>query len=265
MAGKKPRVGLALGAGAARGLAHLGVLQELIKAQIPIDLVTGSSIGSVFGALYACGHDFNRLERFALELKQKHFIDFTVPRMGLIRGNKVEEMFKLLTQNKTFEELNVPLYIVSVDLVTGEKVVFETGSVAKALRASVAIPGIFQPLVMDGKVLVDGAVLDRIPIGVAREKGADLVIAVDVKYGGERRKVQSVNNIFDVILLSLDLLDRELVSHTIVDADIVIRPELSDINPNNFDDAHEGIVRGRKAAREMLDDIVKLIEGYKKK
>jgi len=167
---KKPRIGLALGAGAARGLAHIGVLQVIKEENIPVDLVAGSSIGSVFGALFACGHDFQRLERLAYELRQKQFIDLSVPRMGLLRGNKVEEMLRLLTQNKNFDQLDIPLYVVAVDLVSGEKVIINEGNVAKALRASIAIPGIFQPVGTDGRVLVDGAVMDRVPINVVRER-----------------------------------------------------------------------------------------------
>ncbi|WP_366921613.1 patatin-like phospholipase family protein [Metallumcola ferriviriculae] len=255
----KPRVGLALGAGAARGLAHIGVLQVLQEENVPIDLIAGSSIGSVFGAMLACRQDFHRLERLILEIRQKQFIDISVPRMGLLKGNKVEEMLRLLTHNKNFDQLDLPLFVVAVDLVKGEKVIINEGNVAEAVRASIAIPGIFKPVLAGGRVLVDGAVMDRVPIAVTREQGAEIVIAVDVKFGGSERKTQQVNNIFDVILLSLDLLDRELASRFIIEADVLIQPDLSDINPNNFDDAHNGIIRGRAAAKEMLPSIKQLI------
>jgi len=259
---QKPKVGLALGAGAAKGLAHIGVIQELLKAKVPIDLIAGSSIGGVFGALLACGHDFERLERLAFEMKQKLLFDLTVPRMGIIKGNKIEELLRLLTQNKNFDQLDIPFYVVAVDLIEGEKVVFDSGNVAKALRASVAIPGIFQPVIMDEKVLVDGAVLDRVPISVVKEKGADIVIAVDVKFGGCDHKKNKVTSIIDVIILSLDIIDRETVNKNILGADVLIQPDLSDLNPNNFDQAHQGIVRGKTAARQAIDTIFRIIDQF---
>jgi len=182
--------------------------------------------------------------------------------MGIIKGNKIEELLRLLTQNKNFDQLNIPFYVVAVDLIEGEKVVLDSGNVAKALRASVAIPGIFQPVVMGEKVLVDGAVLDRVPISVVREKGADIVIAVDVKFGGSDHKRNKVSSIMDVIILSLDIIDRETVNKTILGADILIQPDLSDLNPNNFDQAHQGVVRGKTATRQAIDTIFQVIDQY---
>lgn len=254
-----PVVGLALGAGAARGFAHLGVLQVLRQEGIPIHLISGSSIGSVFGALYAVGHDLQMLEKVAHELKQNFFVDVTVPRLGLLRGKKIEDLLRVLTKGMTFDQLQVPFYAVAVDIEKGERVVLNEGSVAEAVRASIAIPGIFQPKEWQGRLLVDGAVLDRIPIDVAREKGAQVVIAVDVKYGGYEVTNHKVRSIFDIMLQSVDLLERELIKYYIVEADVVIRPNLSHISPAAFDRIGECVEQGRIATLEALPRIKELI------
>lgn len=251
-------MGLALGAGAARGMAHLGVLRVLVQAGVPIDMIAGSSIGSVFGALYAVGADLELLVGLAERLSQKHLIDLTVPRLGLIRGNKIEEMLRLLTKGKTFDELSLPLYVVAVDIETGEKVIINKGSVAEAVRASIAIPGIFHPKRLDGRLLVDGAVLNSVPIDVARENGADFVIAVDVKYGGLAKRA-SINNIFDVILHSIDLLQLEVARVSSAECDILIQPNLAHINPARFDQAVECIRLGEEAAHAALPRIKELL------
>ena len=168
--GKTPVVGLALGAGALKGLAHLGVLKVFAAEKVPIHLITGSSIGSVFGALYAAGVDMEFLEKIIEQLPPKGYFDLAVPKMGLIRGNKIESFLRILTKNKHFADLDIPLYVVAVDLEKREKVIISEGSVAEAVRGSVAIPGIFTPKYWQGRVLVDGADLDRVPIIIARER-----------------------------------------------------------------------------------------------
>ncbi|WP_088552968.1 patatin-like phospholipase family protein [Calderihabitans maritimus] len=258
--GNEPTVGLALGAGAARGMAHLGVLQVLEEAQIPVHLIAGSSIGSVFGALYACGSDLKMLEKLAVELKSSQFIDLTVPRIGLIKGQKVEALLNLLTKKMTFDELRIPFYAVAVDIEKGEKVVINKGSVAEAVRASIAIPGIFHPKRLHGRVLVDGAVLERIPVSVLREQGAEVIIAVDVKYGGTENQELKAQNIFDIMLHAIDLLDREVVKHKVLEADVIIQPDLAHIGPTRFDLAAECIALGREAALDALPSIKQVLE-----
>ncbi|MEW6662676.1 MAG: patatin-like phospholipase family protein [Bacillota bacterium] len=249
-----PVVGLALGAGAAKGLAHLGVLQVLEEAGVPVHLVAGSSIGSVFGALYAMGSDLKMLEKVASELKHGFLVDVCVPRCGLLKGGKVESFFRLITKEMTFDQLKIPLYAVAVDVEAGEKVVISEGSVAEALRASTAIPGIFQPKEWRGRKLVDGAVLDRVPVQVAKDKGAEMVIAVDVKFGGSNC-IHKVNTIFEIILQSIELMDRELMKYRLEEADIVIRPDVSHISQAAFHRAAECIQIGREAALQSLPSI----------
>lgn len=253
--GDVPVVGLALGGGAAKGFAHLGVLKVLVEEQIPIDLIAGSSIGSVFGALYGAGVDLQLLEKILYSLPRKQFFDLTVPRMGLISGRSLEELLRLLTKDKDFSQLNIPVYVVAVDIERGEKVVINEGSVAEAVRGSIAIPGIFTPKRWRERLLVDGAVLERVPVGVAREKGADVVIAVDVKFGGERDKKIQINNIFDVILNSIELMEKEVALPYLSEADILIQPDLSHISSSNYERMEDCVMLGEKATRQSLPKI----------
>ena len=205
--GKSPVIGLALGAGALKGFAHLGVLKVLTAEKVPVHLIAGSSIGSVFGAFFAAGVDLAFLEKIFEQLPPQGFFDLAVPKMGLIRGNKIESFLRLLIKNKHFADLHIPLYVGWTW--RREKVVISEGPVADAVRGSIAIPGIFTPKFWQGRLLVDGAVLDRVPISTAREQGADVVIAVDVKFGGDQNRTTKVTNIFEVILNSIELMEKE--------------------------------------------------------
>ncbi|MBZ4687157.1 MAG: hypothetical protein PWQ96_2380 [Clostridia bacterium] len=261
MVKKTPKVGLVLSAGSSRGFAHLGVLKVLKDAGIPIDVIAGTSIGSVFGALYASGSDIDLLIKMTEHLKQQQYMDVSVPRWGLIKGKKIEELLKLLTKGLTFEELNIPLYVVAVDIENGEEVVFSKGPVYQAVRASISIPGIFEPQRINGKLYVDGAVLNTLPINLVKEHGVDITIAVEVKYGGIIGKHKSINNIFDVILHSIDLMQLDHVKKCYEEADILIKPDLSHINPNRFDSAMESISIGMEAAQKVLPQIKEAIIG----
>lgn len=257
-----PRVGIALGSGSAKGFAHLGILKVLERENIPIDLIAGTSIGSVFGALYASGADLSILEKLCHHLQQKLLVDVTVPRLGLIKGDRIESLMKLLTKNATFEELKIPLFVVAVDIEQREEVVISKGSVAEAVRASISIPGIFIPKILDGRTLVDGAVLNRVPIEVLRRAGADVVIGVDLKYGGMPQGAKPVKNIFDVILTSIDLLEQDKDYKNM--ADVLIEPEVAHIGYADFHKAEECIALGVKAAEEALPKIKKLLHSYTK-
>lgn len=256
---KAPKVGLALGAGAAKGFAHLGVLKVLADEKIPIDLIAGCSMGSVFGALFGAGVDLRLLEKLLEQLPQKQFFDLAVPKMGLVRGHRLEALLKLLTKDKDFSQLDIPVYVVAVDIEKGEKVVISEGSVAEAVRASIAIPGVFIPKRWRGRLLVDGAILERVPIRVAREYGADVVIAVDVKFGGEREREVKINNIFDVILNSIELMEKEVALPYLSEADILIQPNLAHIASSEFARFNECIKIGEEAARQAIPMIRQLL------
>ena len=246
---KRPKIGLALGAGAARGIAHLGVLRTLEKYKLPVDFIAGSSMGALVGALYACGIDVNFLIKFANELRTKSWVDLCMPRTGLISGKKVETMLQMLTRNRTFDQLKIPFAAVTTDIERGEAVVIKEGNVAAAVRASISIPVIFKPVRMDGRLLVDGGVVDRVPVSVVREMGADMVIAVDVNRYAE---FQPVVNIVDVMFQTLDIMERKILSAIVLDTEILIRPKVGHISPAHFHRVDELVQAGEEAAEAAM-------------
>ena len=256
----RPKVGLALGSGGARGFAHLGVIKVLRDEGIPIDLISGSSMGALVASFYGAGLDVDRLYKLSRVFKRKYYLDFTVPKMGFIAGKKVKELIRIFTHGKMIEELDIPIGIVATDLVSGEKVVFKTGPIAEAVRASIAIPGIFVPEKVNGRLFVDGGVVDRIPVSVAKEMGADIVIAVDVS----NVKVNSdITSIFDVIMQSIDIMQMELVANREVASDIMIRPRVEMYNSRAFTNIEEIIAMGEEEAKKHIDKIKLCIEHWK--
>lgn len=245
-----PRVAIVLGAGSARGLAHIGVLQVLRENEIDFDFIVGSSMGAMVGSIYACGADLYMLDRMIEHMNTRLLVDIMVPRMGFIAGNRISEFLDLVTKKKSFAQLDFPVTVISTDLVTGQKVVMSEGSVTEAVRASISIPGVFVPLVKDDMVLVDGAVSDRLPIEVAREMGADLVIAVDVTYGAGKKT--EFDGAMDVILTALEIMGQYHFDAVNVNADILIQPAVRHINPRDFDRSREIVDQGRRAAAEKV-------------
>lgn len=188
---KRPKVGLALSSGAARGLSYIGVLKVLEKEHIPIDFIAGSSIGALIGAAYAAGISARELEQKIFQLSWQDLVDFTIPRKGLIKGKKIEAWIGELLQNKSFEQLKIPLAVVATDLTTGSEVVFNSGDVARAVRASISMPGVFEPARVGGMVLADGGLVNPLPIDITRKIGADIVIAVDISIHAKKARFTS--------------------------------------------------------------------------
>jgi NTE family protein len=255
-----PKIGLALGSGGARGFAHLGVIKVLRDEGIPIDLIAGSSMGALVASFYGAGLDVDRLYKLSRVFKRKYYLDFTVPKMGFIAGKRVKELIRIFTHGKMIEELDIPIGIVATDLMSGEKVVFKKGPVAEAVRASIAIPGIFVPEKLDGGLFVDGGVVDRIPVSVAKEMGADIVIAVDVS---SVKINEDVTSIFDVIMQSIDIMQMELVANREVASDVMLRPPVEMFNSKAFTNIDEIIAIGEEEAKKHIDKIRKCIEQWK--
>jgi NTE family protein len=256
----EPKIGLALGAGGAKGLAHIGVLQVLEEAEIPLHLITGSSMGAAIGAIYAAGAQVKMMEKLALQLNNSHYIDISIPRWGLVKGKKAHDLLRLLTHDYNFSDLNIPLGIVATELTTGERIVFTEGNVADAVRASIAVPGVIEPFIKGKSIFVDGAVTDRVPAQLAKEMGADIVIAVDLQYHN-RTKVE-INNIYDVIMQSIELLERQVRNYYTCCADIIIKPPVCDYNWTDFERADHFIEMGREACKEVLDEINNKIKSF---
>ncbi len=254
---KKQKVGVALGSGSARGYANIGVLKVLEEAGIPVDCISGCSMGALVGAFYASGMRLDVLERLMQFVERRNWVDFTLSRMGLISGNKIEQVIYMLTRKATFADLKIPLSVVAVDLRTGEKVVFQEGIVARAVRASISIPGYFVPVEMDGRLLVDGALLDRVPVDVVRDMGADFIIAVDPNYYSWH---ETINSVLDVITCSFDIALREITRQRLQQADVLIAPDMSSVAPSQFEKAREAIEIGERAARKALPQIESRLE-----
>lgn len=256
----KPHVALVLGAGSARGLAHIGVLQILLENRIPFDLIVGSSMGAMVGAIYACGADVYMLDKMVENMNTRILFDVGVPRMGFLAGNRVTDFLNLLTKKKSFAELELPVAVVATDLISGQRIIIDKGPVAEAVRASISLPGIFTPIIKDDMVLVDGAVSDRLPIEVAQQMGADLVIAVDVTFAPGRKPI--INNAMDVILASLDIMSKHHFDSVFNGADILIQPEVGHIMPKEFDRSREAVDLGREATEAKIAEIKHMIEAF---
>lgn len=257
---EQPKIGLALGSGGARGFAHLGVIKILRDEGIPIDLIAGSSMGALVGSFYATGIEIDRLYKLSTAFKRKYFLDFTVPKMGLITGKRVKDFIRVFTHGKNIEELPIPLGIVATDLLTGEKVVFKKGSISNAVRASVSIPGIFVPVKYNGRVLVDGGVSDRVPISVAKEMGADIVIAVDVSMVKQNAEISSI---YDVIMQSIDIMQSEMIKNREVTADFMICPPVELYSSRSFTNIEEIIALGEEETKKHVKQIKNVIENWK--
>lgn len=259
---KKRKVGLALGAGAVRGLAHVGVLQVLQEEKIPIDLITGTSIGSMIGAFYAAGTDIYLLGKLAQELQWKQLVDLNFCRNGLINGKEIFGFIRLLTQNKEFSQLNIPFAAVATDLRSGEEVILREGLVAEAVRASISLPGIFIPLELEGRLLVDGGLVSRLPVRAAKELGADIVIGVDLPTDLTANRT---TNIMEIILQTITIMDCEINRLKATQADLIITPAVEEVALTALHRSEECVELGRKAALEALPQINQLLAENREK
>lgn len=249
---KRKSVTLVLGGGSARGIAHIGVLKVLDRERIPIDRIVGTSIGALVGAGYSLGIPVERMEEMANKFSWKKIFDPTIPKMGLVAGEKLERVIKEITDNKTFNDCKIPLRVVTTDMEAGEEIVFQEGDLSKIIRASCSWPGIFNPVRIDNRLLVDGGVKDSVPVKIAKEFGSDYMIAVDVGFCVKHGKI---DNIFQMILQSFQIMGHELNKYQAKEADVVIEVDLGDIDQAAFDRAKEAMEKGAKAAEAMIGRI----------
>ena len=264
----KKKVGLALGGGAAWGMAHIGVLTVLEKEGVPIDVIAGTSVGAIVGSLYAQSKNAGLIKDRFIELSRRRltrFIDPALPRTGLIKGEKIsDQLASFLGGNIKFSDLLIPFACTATDIDTGEEVVFDRGSVIEAVRASISLPGIFTVVRRGGRYLVDGSLTNPVPVNLAREMGADFVIAVNVIPDVVDRSHDSVEerikdakepNIIHVLLQSLHIGTYSLVKSSLEKADVVIEPDVVHIGAAEFHHAREGIRLGELAAQEAVPEI----------
>lgn len=254
-----PKIGLALGSGGLRGLAHVGVLKVLQSHQIPVDYIAGCSIGSLIGALYAAGLEPELILKLAKTLKKRHWLDFVMPQMGIVSGERALATIRLLTRQKTFADLEIPLAVVATELNSGREFIFTQGDVAKAVRASISVPGVFIPYAMDNKLFIDGAVINPTPIDTVRNMGADIVVAVDLVHAGT---VCTISNMLDVIIQSIDIMERELCKHRQRHCDILIQPDVGNLSPSSFETMDDCVLAGETAAEAVVSQIKQLLVNW---
>lgn len=260
MTKRKPRIALVLGAGSARGLAHIGVLQVFNENGIFPDIIVGSSMGAMVGGIYACGADLAMLDKMIARMDNRIFFDVRVPRLGFIAGKKISYLLDLLTKKKQFDELDIRLQVAATDLLSGQTIVLEEGSIAEAIRASISIPGIFHPIKKDGMILVDGAITDRLPVDIALQHEADLLIAVDVTFA-EGRSIE-IRNVLDVIMNSLDLMQKRHFEASAQNTDFLLQPQVSCFASSDFNKSAQIIEMGRLAAQEQVEAILAAIKKF---
>lgn len=252
-------IGLALSGGAARGFAHIGVLEVLEKDDIPVHSIAGTSAGSIVGVLYAAGMPLVDIKRVLLKAKWRAILSFTLPRLGLISSEGIYRFLEEVLPVKRFSSLKIPFAAVATDLKTAEKVVLTTGSLARAVQASCSLPVIFTPTEINRKVLVDGGVASQVPVRTVREElGAKTVVAVNVNYKAlEEEEYDTVIKIathLSMMWASRNAREEEKL------ADAVIQVNAKGISLYDLSKAEELMQRGRKAAEEKLPDIRMLLK-----
>ncbi len=260
----KPKIALVLGGGAARGFAHVGVIRILEQEKIPVDMIVGTSVGSLIGAIYAADARSFELEWTAFQLEKEDLFDFgvfnAVTGMGFAKGDKLEAWVKSHIKTANIENLRIPFAAVATDLNWGYKVVLDQGSLPRAIRASAAIPGVFQPVTHQGKILVDGGVVDNIPISVAKAKGADIVIAVDISANVGNT---NITNLVDVTLQATNIMFALNVEHSKKDADVLITPAgIGDIGMLDFTQKKRCMQAGIEATQRATPAIRKAIADW---
>ncbi|MBC5647239.1 patatin-like phospholipase family protein [Christensenella tenuis] len=255
---KVKKMGLALGGGSARGFAHIGVLRVMIENRIPIDSIAGCSMGALIGGIYASEADLETLENLAVVFDYKKYFDLTLSSKGYVKGSKVQELIKLMTKNSMIEKSKIPYCCIATCLCDAKLKRFTEGPIHEAVRASISIPGMFTPHVIDGVSYVDGGVIDRTAIDAAWAMGPDVVVAVDVGYRGE--KITPPKSIIGLAQASFSVADWHLAQTNLPKASMCIFPDVSGISGSQYKDIQDIIARGEEAAHAALPQIKELIE-----
>jgi len=248
----RPKVGLALGGGFARGIAHIGVLRVFEENEIPIDFIAGTSVGALIGATYASGTPLDEMERQGSETRFHDFGRWTLSRMGMASNERLEHYLHKFTSVELFSEMKIPLSIVATDIITGESVHFTQGEIGPALRASCAYPGLFLPVHHEGRILVDGFLTETVPAEAAREMGADIVVGVHLEPG---LLDSAPRNTIEVISRSFSIIQTAAAQLWHTDVDVLIEPEVHYILWDEFVKTPQLVAAGRAAAHAALPKI----------
>lgn len=247
-----PRIALALGGGAARGFAHVGVIKALEAQGIVPDIIVGTSAGSVVGALYAAGYNGFELQKIAMQMEEGQVGDWSMPDRGVLKGEALQAFVNRAVGQRPLEKLNRLMAVVATDLHSGELMVFRTGNTGMAVRASSSVPGVFQPVAINGREYVDGGLVSPVPVRVARSLGADFVIAVDISARPEQGKTAGM---IDVLLQTFTIMGRSISRNELPEADMVIRPDTTSLKSTDFQSRHLAVLEGERAVTGVLPEL----------
>ncbi len=256
---RAPRVGLALGGGAARGFAHVGVIQVLEESGLRPDLVVGTSAGSLVASIYASGRSGAQLQQVAESMEEAAFTDWTLPffSRGVLRGEALARYVNTQVGGKLIEDMAMPLGIVATDLGSGQGVLFQRGDTGSAVRASSAVPSVFLPVRISGREYVDGGLVSPVPVRYARQMGAELVIAVDISSAPEGNPA---GDTLQILLQTFAIMGKSINNYELRDADVVVRPSLPGVKGADFASRRKAIDAGRAAMQQALPQLRLAIE-----
>ncbi|WP_442856859.1 patatin-like phospholipase family protein [Burkholderia sp. lig30] len=252
---KPVRIGIALGGGAARGFAHIGVLKALEARSIPVELVAGTSAGSVVGALYASGMNALQMNKLALEMDQAAISDWALPfrSRGLLQGVALQNFLNKTLNNRPIEKMAKPLGIVATDLQSGQPILFQHGNTGLAVRASCSVPSVFEPVRIGNREYVDGGLVSPVPASYARKMGADFVIAVDIS---SRPEGAPTSNPIDMLMQTFTIMGQTIKTYELDKyADVVIRPNLAAMGGSDFNQRNAAILAGEEAVARIMPEL----------
>lgn len=257
-----PKIALVLGGGSAKGFAHVGVIRALEQEKIPIHMIVGTSVGSLIGSIYASNPDSFQLEWTAFKIDRNDVLDPSLvhSKFGPVQGVRLENFVEQAVKIKRIEDTKIPFYPIATDLNTGETIVLEKGSIAKAVRASSSIPGIFVPVTFDNRTLVDGGVTNNIACDVAKNKGADIVIAVNIS---RDIRETNINSLIDIVGQSAGIMMHEASKLKLKHADVVIEPNTRGVGMFDFSQKKFLMDEGIRAAKQSLPKIRELMARHK--
>ena len=262
---KKIKIGLALGGGAARGFAHIGVIKALESQGIYPDIVVGTSAGSVVGALYAAGNNGFQLQKMAFDMDEAAISDWAMPLFGkssgVLKGEALQTYVNKAVGNLPIEKLKVPFGAVASDLKTGQPILFQRGNTGMAVRASSSVPGVFQPVTINGHTYVDGGLVAPVPVRFARDMGADFIIAVNISTQAD---AQATVSSLEVIMQTFSIMGQRINQFELKEADIVIQPALGKMGSSDFNSRNQAVLAGEQAAFALMPQIKQKLEAKRK-
>ena len=255
-----PIVALVLGSGGARGYAHIGAIESLEKNGIRPDFIVGTSAGSIVGALYASGKSASDLRQIALNMKVQDVRGFKFDKQGFLDGEKVEDFVNHQIKNMPLQSMQIPLFVVATELKTGKKTVFNYGNTGQAVRASVAIPSMFVPAKINQQEYVDGGLVSPVPVEVAKQLGADIVIAVDIL---AQPKYTETTNMWGMFNQNINIMQHQMSKTELKQADIIIRPDIRE-KAHIFDvkERDNTMLAGEIATQQHIPELKKMIQNY---